>query len=269
MAKKHKPSIILLDSISGTEALAMPDLKKLVPKLSYLLSHRSTLVLDNTAMATMYQPFRDLPFNPFGMRLIVVASVNKYYEFGFDRATAGIILTPLGYEGSLPESHMHMGANIPDVSVLSLPLPNRELLDKRLLRISRNALLLASRIDKIARGVGGALSYIVYPGLHTYPGYTWAKDMSFHGGVFTFVFKPKFQYSVYYEKFAERVMEVAKKREVDIVCGAGFGFDISRLYFTTRNAVKGVVPFLRMSAGTETISEVEALVDVFTSVISE
>ncbi|MBY0473228.1 PLP-dependent transferase [Patescibacteria group bacterium] len=264
IAEKLQPSIVFLDSICGAESLAMPNLHVLIPKLSNILPSTSTLVLDNTGLATSYQPLHELPLKPLGgMHLVVVESLLKFHQFGFDRVSGGIIWAPVGSEQGLFEARMHLGTIMPDASVLAMPLPNRELFDARLARIGRNARLLAEKLDTALRHGGGVVSHVVHPSLPTYAGYEWSKNLSFQGPFVTLSFKEGKQSVSHYDAFVSRVTGAAKKAGIDIVGGTSFGFDTTRLYVTARYATGITSPFVRISVGTETKNEIEALARVF------
>ena len=266
LAQHHQPLVVLLDSLSGTDALALPNLQKLIHGLARVLPRRSLLVLDVTATATLYQPLVDLPINPFGMQIAMIASLSKYYQCGFDRVTAGIIWAPVGSCGDLLEARMHLGTIISDASLYTLPIPDRAIFDVRLRRIERNARRLAEHLDAYAKEVDGPVLQMVYPSLPSYRGYAWTQNAQFQGGVCTFVFNPRTANAASQEKFARRVFATAKKQGVELVGGAGFGFNTTRLYYMSA-ALTGPMrkPFVRIAAGTETIAEVDALIGVFKS----
>ena len=267
LAKRLQPRIILLDTLCGTDSLDILNLSELLPKLSDVVSRRSTLVLDNTSLATMCQPLQYLPINPLGMQLAVVASLSKYYECGLDRVNGGVVWTPVGSLIEFGQSRMHLGTNMSDASLCALPVPNRTVFDKRMLRIGRNARMLAECLQEIVVKTQGPVEGIVYPGLPSHTSYTWAHELSFAGGVLVFEFKPKYKKASYCEFFAQRIMEEAKKQNVDIICGTGFGFNTTRLYYTTRHANATMKPFVRLSLGTEALFEIERIALVFNAVL--
>lgn len=258
-AKELEPGLVFLDSLCGAESLPMPDLHTLVPGLSKILGSASTLVIDNTILATMYQPLRDLPINPFGMKLIVVESLLKFHQFGMDRVGGGIIWAPMGSDSGLFEARMHVGTIMPDMSVLALPEPNRKLFDERLLRIGRNARLFAERLHAHIEGSGIRVNH---PALPHYRGYAWTKDLAFQGPFVTITFTEGSQTVSHYDAFVARVHKAAQQAGIDIVGGTSFGFDTTRVYVTARYATNITEPFVRISLGTETREEVERLADV-------
>ncbi len=268
-AERLQPAIVFLDSICGAQSLAMPHLSVILPKLSGVLSSRSTLVLDNTGLATSYQPLADMPFTPLGgMHLIVVESLLKFHQFGFDRVGGGIMWTPAGTEKELFYTRMHLGTIMPDASVLAMPLPDRALFDARLARIGRNAKLLAQKLDEYIGEGRGPIAHVVHPSLPVHGAHAWAKDLAFQGPFVTLVFKEGKQDVSVYDAFASRIAKIAQKRGVDIYGGTSFGFDTTRLYVTARYATGITAPFVRISAGTETRHEIDTLVRVFQEALS-
>ena len=266
-AREHQPPIVVFDSIGNSGELPMTNVKELIPALARVLSRHATLVLDNTTLGVFAQPLHFLPVG-LHMRLIVVESLSKYHQFGFDRANGGILWTPAGLSiQELGHARIHMGTNLPDASLYVLHKPNRALFEKRLLRIGRNAQRLAERLDGVLKSSLGPASHIVYPGLPSHPSYAWAKDLPFCGGFFVIAFRPGKQKFSEYDAFVVRVFAEATRRGVPLIGGTGFGFTTTRVYVPGRTATEKDA-FVRVSVGTETAGELEALGDVFIAALS-
>ncbi|MCX6820165.1 MAG: PLP-dependent transferase [Candidatus Adlerbacteria bacterium] len=263
LAKELRPPLVFLDSLCGAESLPMPNLPVLIPVLSKILSNTSTFVLDNTGLGPMYQPLRDLPWNPLGMHVVVVESLLKFHQFGMDRVGGGIIWTPSIVENGLFEARMHMGTIIPDASVSALPEPNRALQEARLMRIGHNAHMLATLLDSFVREHVTVVEKVVHPGLPHYEGYSWTRTMLFQGPFITLRFCEGKRTVSHYDAFVSRVQKIGKEKKVDIIGGTSFGFDTTRLYVTARYATDLTEPFVRIALGTETVDELHALADVF------
>ena len=265
--QEHQPPIVFLDSIGNSPELLMPNLPELLPRLSSVLSSHSTLVFDNTTTATTFQPLRFLPTRITGVRVIVVESLLKYHQCGFDRVNGGIIWTLAGLSiQDLGHARIHMGTNISDVSLCALPSPNRALLERRLLRIGRNARRLAERLDQALVGRPSVVSRIVYPSLKSHPSSAWAQHLPFCGGFFVFEFAPGKKTFGHYDAFLSKVFSEAKKRNVAIVGGTSFGFNTTRVHIPGRTGLLKDA-FVRVSVGTETAQEIEALGDVFVAAL--
>lgn len=268
--QREAPCVIFLDSLCNAQSLPMPDLGLLLPALARTVTHETYLVLDNSGLAAFYNPLRDLPFFTGPLRLIVWESLNKYYQFGFDRVTGGIVWnTSMTDYLSLFVARMHAGTVLPDASVHAIPRPNRPLLLRRLRRIGRNARWLAKELDmRIHRLAHTPFSHVVYPGLASHPAYAWTQKLPFHGGSFVFAFKDGFQSPWIYRVFLMLAMTEARLHRVDIVVGTSFGMDATRLYLTALHTrPNDGIPFLRVSVGTETAEEMEKIERVLSRVI--
>jgi cystathionine beta-lyase/cystathionine gamma-synthase len=268
-ARRLRPRAVFLDTYCNTAEVAMPDLPSLLPPLGRLLGPRGILVLDNSALGPSCQPLRYLA-HLGGPRLFVIESLNKFHQFGMDRVTGGIIWTQGGAPSGLLKTREHLGTNMPDASVLSLPAPNRALLERRLHRLGRNALDLASRLQTFAdQHPHGALSHVIYPGLPSHPAHAWARSLPFPGAFFALAFKPTHQNVYFYKSFLARIMDEARRQNVQLVAGTSFGLDTTRLYLTALHATRLTSPFLRLSVGTETADEIENIARVFTTILSK
>jgi cystathionine beta-lyase/cystathionine gamma-synthase len=264
----HDPSVIFLDSLTNTQDIATPNLEAIA---SYLIQHtkkETFLVIDNTSMSVMFQPFGMFFGKRTNLRLILFESLNKYHQFGFDRTTGGMITAMGGNTGKLSEYRGRLGTNISDISAASLPSPNRKILTKRLLRHTRNAMILASELQKwIERNPKSAFTTINYPGLPDHPAHAWTKQNAFHGSYFTIQFKKNYQTIPSYKRFVRMIWETAKRYHVDLSSGTSFGLHSTRIYLTAIRS-KPVSPFVRIAVGTETRQHVETIIQVFLNVCS-
>ncbi len=266
--EEKKPRVVLFDTLCNAPEIPVLDATTLVPLLAKHMSRDSTLILDNTGLATSFQPLKYLPLNPLGMRLIVVESLLKYHEFGMDRVTAGVVWSPFDLAREEPfVARMHGGTIAPDVSVHMLPGPDRARFDRRLARLARNAGILAEAIDTAARNGSNKVSHAVYPGLPSYRGYAYTKDMSFHGGFLTLAFRKSYASISHYDRFVAHALKEAKTRGLDLVGGTSFGFNTTRISVPARYSGGTAEPFVRIAAGTETKQEIEALASMFADVV--
>ncbi len=261
--KELQPAIIFFDTLCNTEVIALPEMHRIITRLAAEITRPTTLVLDNTGLGIHYQPLHDLPHSSSKLSVIVVESLMKYYQFGMDRVTGGVIwkdgLSPLSIFGS----RMHLGTTMPDASVLAMPVPNRELLTKRTLRMGRNAVYLAETLNThITSKILTPLSHIVYPGLPSHPAHEWSRKRDFQGSFLVLVFKPLFQHTIFYKRWIACAIDEAKRQNIDLNAGTSFGFNTTRVYLTALHASKTTTPFLRISVGTETAEEIEKLAAV-------
>jgi cystathionine beta-lyase/cystathionine gamma-synthase len=259
-AERLKPSAVFLDTLCNAPTLAMPDLATLLPELERLLPKGAAIVLDNSTRAIACQPLQYLPRFGRRTRLFVLESLNKYHQFGFDRVTGGIVWTTGGFADSgLADARKHLGTTMPDATALALPAPNRLRLEERLKRINRNALMLATRLQAhLDRHPSALISHVVYPGLPSHPSHAWTKD-GFQGGSLILAPTSALTNVLVAKRFIGRAIEEGRREEVEIMAGTSFGFDATRLYLTAMFATDISKPFLRVSAGTESMREAEGI----------
>lgn len=255
--QKEKPDAIFLDSLCNSTSLALPNLQKIITYLTHQYQKEIYVVIDNSCLSVFYQLMKAVVGKRGKVTLLCFESLNKYVQFGLDRTTGGMI-TAYGKDvGKLYEYRDHSGTNISDSSVYMIPRPNRDLLEKRLLRHQRNTFFLASFLDGYIK--------IVYPGLPSHPSFSWAKNLPFQGSFFAISFKKK---SIpLYKKFIGTILKMARKKDIDIVAGTSFGLCTTRVYITSLRADFNE-PFVRVSVGTENRCELEKLKNLFCEAIA-
>ena len=241
---------MFLDSLSNTAWMPMPDLPRVIERLR---GRDTYLIVDNTCLSVGCQPF-ELAGAGDAVRLVVFESLLKYAQFGLDRVNAGVIVARAADAEALDRYREHTGANIPDFAAHALPPPDRNVLERRLGRIERNALYLAARLAESASpGVT-----VVHPGLPGHPGADVAARLRFSGGCLSVVLPDTEQRLDRQRALVEAAVAEAARRQVRLVAGSSFGFDTTRIYLTAANAERGT-PFVRVAAGTEHRLELEPL----------
>jgi cystathionine beta-lyase/cystathionine gamma-synthase len=226
---------------------------ELPPLLDCLRDTETYLVIDNTGLSVFSQPFADAEDS---VRLIMFESLLKYAQLGLDRANAGVIIARPEDADTLSEYREHLGTNVADVAVHALPAPDRGVLERRLNRLGRNALVLASRLRDRADGA----VKIVYPRLTSHPSARAASRHAFTGGCLSIVFDTHDPELRREHKLVEAAVTEAAARGVALLGGSSFGFNTGRIYLTAARAECGE-PFVRVAAGTEHTVDLETLAD--------
>ncbi|MDX6518292.1 MAG: hypothetical protein QOF50_1138, partial [Gaiellaceae bacterium] len=162
-------------------------------------------------------------------RLLVWESLLKLAQFGLDRANAGILLARGPGVERLDTLREHLGTNVADTSILSLPAPNRARLELRVARLQRNAAILAERLGGFHPGIGPLLQL----------------DVPDPTG------------------WISRALEQARRRDVQVVAGTSFGFDHTRVYVTA----PGPDSFLRIAPGTEDRLRIETVAEALSAAL--
>jgi cystathionine beta-lyase/cystathionine gamma-synthase len=253
---ESRPSAVFLDSLSNTAWMPVPELDDVIERLRGTDTY---LIVDNTGLSVACQPFA---LAGGSVRLVMFESLLKYAQLGLDRANAGIIVTRSDIAAVLDEYREHLGTNIADVAVHALPRPDRQVLDRRLARLQRNALFLAERLSE--RAPAGVA--IVYPGLPSHPCANVAARLPFRGGCLSIVLRERDRRLVRERRLVEAAVAEAAKRGVRLLAGSSFGFDTTRIYLAAGRADCGS-PFVRISAGTEHQLALEPLAEVLADVV--
>jgi cystathionine beta-lyase/cystathionine gamma-synthase len=207
-----RPGALFVDSLCNSPGLAVPELGPL------LATADCWVVVDNTCLGPACRPFASA-----APRLLVWESLLKLAQFGLDRTNAGILLARGPGVQRLDSLREHLGTNVSDTSILSLPRPDRARLERRLARLERNAAILSERLGGFHPGVGPLVQ------LDVADPQTWLA----------------------------RALEEARRREVQVVAGTSFGFDHTRVYMTA----PGPDSFLRVAPGTEDRVRIETVAE--------
>jgi cystathionine beta-lyase/cystathionine gamma-synthase len=255
-----EPAAVVLDSMCNSRGLCVPDWVTLMDSLARAATKDVRVVVDNTCASALFQPLTLAPPNPH-LRLLMFESLTKYAQFGFDRTAAGMIVAHEGDAAALDGWREHLGTNIADQCVWVIPEPNRGMLCRRLRRIERNASLLAHHIAEVCERVPGPVTGVCYPGLATHPCHAGAARLGFSGGLLALELAPEWDGPRGQGRVVRNLIAEARRAGASLVAGAGFGFNVTRIYRTATDA--GLDPFLRISAGTEDLLEVERLKSVF------
>ena len=255
--KTVRPSAVFLDSLSNTGWMPAPDLPSVV---ECLRGSDTYLIVDNTCLSARCQP---LALAGGSARVVVFESLLKYAQLGLDRANAGVILARACDAEILDGYREHLGTNIPDVAVHALPPPDRGVLERRLARLERNAILLAERlVDRAPPGVA-----LVYPGMGAHRGTAGAAPLEFRGGCISVLSTEKQPRLACQRRLVCEAIAEATRRGVRLHAGSSFGFDTTRIYLTAARAEYGA-PFVRIAAGTEHRLEAEALADALAAALA-
>jgi len=235
--REWHPELVYLDVLSNTAEVQAPNLVE----ISAAIPEQTTLIIDNTCLGPQSAVYSLLERLPTRARLVVVESLVKLHSHGLDVANAGICVccaTSSNDFCDLKRLRTHLGTQIAEREMAALPSPSRVMLEQRLRRLFRNNAFLAARIKSLVgmRGVT-VRSRPTSPFL--------AIDLD--GGN--------------RQAFIDTMVARARRLGVDIVHGTAFGFDTTRVY-NMESALPSLRSFLRVSAGMETIDELEKIVDV-------
>lgn len=257
-----QPQALFFDSLCNSFDIALPNLPEIISMLKKYSKQDVYLIIDNTCLASSFQPLQYLSMLSSTVHIIVFESLNKYYQFGTDRVMGGVIYTTGYYTDGLFSIRQHSGTIISDTSAHALPIPNKTILMSRLTRHQRNTTLVTVALQKaIEENPALPITAVVSPLLSTHPSSAWTKDYRFLGSFFTFTWQQKYDHVKTYTTFIKLVLREAKKRNLPIVEGTSFGMNTTRIYLTAPNTTFGK-PFVRISVGTEPSATIQILITV-------
>ena len=261
--RKSQPGIIFVDAVTNCGTVLSQDLDLIMTWARVETSKPTTIVIDTTCMPASLLPEGFLKNLPEHVSVVIVESLAKHHQFGMDAVTGGIII--LDGEEHLHESfkptRARLGTNISDSSAGSLPRPNRERLERRLRRHSKNMERVGRELERqiqLHQGIFNAIS--------------WAdkgQDNAdwFRSPIMSVSLCPEFQSVWHYQEFENKVHELASEMNLPVAFSTSFGFDVSRLYVTAPST-DFEPPFLRFSIGTENQFQIDRLLTVI-SIASE
>lgn len=254
--KNERPSMVIFDSLTNAADVSVPNLPEIIQAVVKNAKEETYIVIDNTCLACTFQPLKYVFAKRTPVRLLVFESLNKYHQFGMDRVTGGIIWCYGAGTMQISDYRAHLGTNIPDASIASLPSPNRKRLNARLARHSRNTTIIVERLQLwVNTHQKNPIDSISYP------------ESASHGSFFVVRFKEFYQSVPYYNSFVSKIMHEARKRKIDMIGGTSFGLNTTRIYLTSLKS-KPSAPFVRISVGTEHLAQIELIISVFIKVFS-
>ncbi len=234
-----KPRAIFVDTMCNESNLTVPPIKFMSDYVKRVARDKTYLVIDNSMLATGY-PWKDiLKLNRGKLEIVGWESLNKYYQFGMDRVTGGVVWGTGKVGQQLFSARMHAGTIMSDFAVSMLPTPNKKIMKIYLERIERNRRLTKVLLGQMAREAvstypfGGAQLVIDVPGRHGYG---------------------------YYLALTNKIVLRARKLGVQMSAGTSFGMPHSRIYLTARKTGYAQM-FIRISVGIEEEREIVCIAE--------
>ncbi len=260
----QKPSVVFCDAVANCGQVLSHDITTILRWAADEADGEVVIVIDTTCQPSVLLPMGLLKRLPENVCVILVESLAKYHQFGMDGVTGGVVILHAAdaLHDSFRKTRARLGTNIADASVGSLPQPNRDQLTSRLKRHSRNTQVVAEHLESEINDQVGIIESL-----------SWLREGAdgtpwFRGSCFTLRLHKPLQSIELYREFENRVLELARRKNLPVALSTSFGFDVSRLYVTAPST-RFEDPFLRVSIGTETRQEIDTLVDVLLTASSE
>lgn len=241
----ERPVAIFVDSLCNESELTAPPVVEIGNYVSSVAREPTYLVIDNSLLAIGFPWNKLLKLKRGKLELLGWESLNKYYQFGLDRVTGGVVWGTGRVGRDLFSARMHAGTIMPDFAVAMLPKPSRKMLKLYLQRIESNRRIMQRLLGNISREAitpyefSGAQVVIEVPGKHRYG---------------------------YYLALTKKIVKKAKEYGVQLAAGTSFGMPHSRIYITARQTGYARM-FLRLSVGSEEMEEIEKIAKVIKQLV--
>lgn len=233
MIKHEKPRVIFVDTLCNEPNLTRSPVGEIAKYLRENTDQKAYLVIDNTMLSIQFDWRNVLKYRSRKLCVIGWESLNKYYQFGMDRTTGGILWGSGSISVRINQARRHGGTIMSDMAVAMLPTPNKKIMKVYLERIKQNREILQKMIGVGAKGNGGQV---------------------------VVNFTQKMSYSRI-QKIIQSIIKTAKKERVQISAGSSFGFPTTRVYLTARQT-EFTKMFLRICVGLEEIEEFDKVAKI-------
>lgn len=221
------------------------------------------LIVDETLLTGAY-PLRELRSSPM-VRVFTYLSGTKYLQWGLDSQLMGAVVVPKELEPQLQRVNDYLGLSLTEVSALSYPQFPREVFHWRMKRLTRNSIALCALLKERCAASGGV--DVFHPLLDAAEH---RERLAFCGSLLTvraattkgLLGDGNF---VRFHKAIRRVVDRCRDLQIPIAYTEGFGFSTPRIYV---GWCKNFPPYLRVSAGDQSLAETAMLADALYEALS-
>ena len=257
------PSVVFCDAITNCNEVLYHDLEELMDWARTKKFKKIAIVIDTTCLPLPFVAPSLLAELPENVIVVLVESLAKYHQMGMDAVTGGVVVLHANQEtqDSFRKTRARLGTNIADTSVGSLPQPDRGILRQRMLRHSRNVRILCERIDEMSENPGGVFESVECLRIDANQTNSASSTAMFWGTCFTLRLRKQFRSIKFYQDLEKKVLEKCQQQSHPVAFSTSFGFDVSRFYVTAPST-RFEEPFLRVSVGTESLSQIEKLASI-------
>ena len=254
-----KFNCLLIDSLANCFTLSSPNLEEIMEVVANIVDDSFTLIIDDTCGLKTKEIIRWLDVAQPSFNVAIIHSLAKYLQYGLDMVPGGLLITWSSTDqfAKLDRLRQLAGTVMSDNAVMCFPTNwatsakelevLRGILVRRTSRMVRNRRYLEDRLITSSTGVRN-----VSVPAHEY-------------GTLLFL-----QYNQPYttvdacKSLCRKMVASANRISVPLIHGTSFGFDVTRVS-SSRVMSHGASPGIRVSAGTETLEEMELLSQVLSS----
>ena len=223
LIEETSAKVVFLDVLSNTVNQRIIDIECI---LNYFNDYRDCpyFVVDGTML-----PLGGRYIKQFSKkdRIFYVESCSKYLQMGLDITLAGFIISSCTHDVNLKLFRRHMGVILTEFSTEFFPDYTASIIINRIIRIERNASLLANSLQQKL----SSHARVIFPGLVTHSDFYKSKNMNRMGGcvVCEFdIFGAKDRRAEL-ASIVDTIMKTAKNDNFPLAEGLSFGFTFPRI----------------------------------------
>ncbi|MGY0236061.1 pyridoxal-phosphate dependent enzyme [Longispora urticae] len=243
--REHRPRCLFVDPVANTAQQRMIDIPRLLAELRSVVTHRTTVVIDGT-MVSGALPDAALASDDL-VEVLYYESCSKYLQLGLDAGMAGLVAYPVRLRPHFERLRRNLGAILYRHHAQLFPRFDRAFFQRRMRRISANALYVAETLhaDERVRELG----QVCYPGLGDHPDLAIARTLPYAGGCVTFSFHEAGRnHRDELEPLIDHMLATARRSHLHLTKGVSFGFSVPRVSAASSMA-ETEPPFLRLYTG--------------------
>lgn len=251
--KEQQPKYLFFDPVNNNHKMKVFKFKEL---FDYYKKNPPTVVtsiiIDTSLCLEFFElsSFFDNDF-PEKLNIFLFRSLQKMDQIGLDISQGGLIIHYGQIETNL-ELYRQMGNNLEEISLLNFEIMANLNLEKKLLRHSRNTLILADFLSSLKNNI---LEKVIHPSITN-------NDFEIYYNTPLLFFKLNSIFTLEDNNFfMQKLINEAKVRDFSITVGSSFGFNNTRIMpvsFDDSNEI-----YFRLSLGMENLDDVLDLTEIF------
>ncbi len=256
--ENNHPDYLFFDPVANSGHLPCCDFEKLFAYYQKNPPDKPVSVMIDITLCVHFFQINKFLSNSFpgNLNVFLYRSLQKLDQQGLDLVTGGLIIH-YGNLNLLLDSFRQMGTMPTEVETATLEKLGIKNIEPKLLRHSRNALLIADYLANLKDKPESIIDKVFHPLLNSEP------ESFFQVPLLFFSLKEHFNLEDN-NAFLQELLKAAKAGEISLIAGTSFGFNCSRIMITT--FPNSSIICFRFSPGTETLQEVYKLLNIFTEV---
>lgn len=240
--ERNNARALFLDPMCNTLGLETVDLREFGRRVAHRAGWADRLVVIDGTLVSGGMALYDWFDGPHCPKVLYYESAHKYIQLGLDLISCGYVVMPEALVPAIQLIRQITGTVLYSRNASLLPPIDKSVYNFRMSRLTSNA----EKLHRLLSAGSGDIAEVMFP--HDWRDLGWR-----HGGnVVTIRFKGDGMNQKHnLSRCCDEILRAAEEQGVPMIKGASLGFSTTRI-FEADAFVKGVDPFLRISAGVQT-----------------